>query len=343
MAVIAAGAFASLAQNPADPIRSGFLNPPDSAKPRVWWHWMDGNVSKEGIKADLEWMKRVGIGGFQNFDGGRGAAPLVPRRVDFLSPEWKSDFRYAAILADQLGLEMTRASSPGWSETGGPWVQPAQAMKKFVWTETRIEGGKPFTGKLVHPPDVTGAFQNVGGSGNAQGAEQPSRYGPWYTDAAVVAFRVSDGARSMAELQPKVTSSGGDFSLGALTDGDYAKATLLPAAAVEQKAWLQFEFPTAHTIYGMSLYTGSSARGFGFGGPSNQHLEVSDNGQEFREVADFPSGARTISFAPVTARFFRFTVLAQPPTAARGGFAGFGQGGRQGGRGRGAGAPAAPA
>ena len=191
LAVIAVGALAGLAQNAADPIRSGFLNPPDSAKPRVWWHWMDGNVSKAGIKADLEWMKRVGIGGFQNFDGGRGAAPLVPKRVDFLSPEWKDAFKYAATLADQLGLEMARASSPGWSETGGPWVQPAQAMKKFAWTETRVEGGKPFTGKLAHPPDTTGAFQNIPGSGNAQGAEHPSRFGPWYADAAVVAFRAS--------------------------------------------------------------------------------------------------------------------------------------------------------
>ena len=70
LAVAAAGALVGLAQNAADPIRSGFLNPPDSAKPRVWWHWMNGNISKEGIKLDLEWMKRVGIGGFQNFDGG---------------------------------------------------------------------------------------------------------------------------------------------------------------------------------------------------------------------------------------------------------------------------------
>ena len=29
---------------------------------------MNGNITKEGIKLDLEWMQRVGIGGFQNFD-----------------------------------------------------------------------------------------------------------------------------------------------------------------------------------------------------------------------------------------------------------------------------------
>ena len=42
-----------------------FLSPPVIAKPRVWWHWMDGNITKEGIRLDLEWMHRVGIGGAQ--------------------------------------------------------------------------------------------------------------------------------------------------------------------------------------------------------------------------------------------------------------------------------------
>ncbi len=51
-----------------DPLLQGFQDPPSSARPRVWWHWMNGNVTKEGIRLDLEWMQRVGIGGFQNFD-----------------------------------------------------------------------------------------------------------------------------------------------------------------------------------------------------------------------------------------------------------------------------------
>ncbi|GAG77469.1 unnamed protein product, partial [marine sediment metagenome] len=47
-----------------------FVSPPNSAKPRVWWHWMNGNITKEGIKADLHWMKRVGIGGLHKVDVG---------------------------------------------------------------------------------------------------------------------------------------------------------------------------------------------------------------------------------------------------------------------------------
>ncbi len=51
-----------------DSLFTAFQTPPDAAKPRVWWHWMNGNISQQGIKADLEWMKRIGIGGIQNFD-----------------------------------------------------------------------------------------------------------------------------------------------------------------------------------------------------------------------------------------------------------------------------------
>jgi hypothetical protein len=142
------GIWVVVAQNPSDDLMRGFQNPPDSAKPRVWWHWMSGNITKEGIKADLGWMKRVGIGGFQNFDAGLNTPQIVEKRLVYMTPEWKDAFKYAATLADQLGLEMAIAGSPGWSESGGPWVPPDQAMKKYVWSETRIEGGHPFTGVL---------------------------------------------------------------------------------------------------------------------------------------------------------------------------------------------------
>ena len=64
--VLATGA--AWGQGSADPLKSGFENPPNGARPRVWWHWMNGNITKEGITADLEWMHKAGLGGFQNFD-----------------------------------------------------------------------------------------------------------------------------------------------------------------------------------------------------------------------------------------------------------------------------------
>lgn len=70
-------AVRTLAQDPGSDLQKGFREPPDSAKPRVWWHWMNGNVTKEGITADLEWMKRVGIAGMQMFDGNLGTPQQI--------------------------------------------------------------------------------------------------------------------------------------------------------------------------------------------------------------------------------------------------------------------------
>ena len=154
-------AAGAIAQSGTDPLKSGFDNPPEGARPRVWWHWMNGNITKEGIKLDLEWMHRVGLGGFQNFDAALATPQVVEKRLAYMTPEWKDAFKYATTLADKLAMEEAIAGSPGWSETGGPWVPGSQGMKKYVWSETRVEGGKPFTGTLPHPPSNTGAFQNL--------------------------------------------------------------------------------------------------------------------------------------------------------------------------------------
>ncbi len=138
---------------------------------------MSGNVTKEGIKADLEWMKRVGIAGFQNFDAGLETPQIVEKRLVYMTPEWKDAFKYAATLADQLSLEMAIAGSPGWSESGGPWVTPAQAMKKYVWSETRVEGGRPFSGALPQAARRRPATTRTspGGIGDTSKARRPRR------------------------------------------------------------------------------------------------------------------------------------------------------------------------
>src|SRR6185312_17346840 len=118
-AVLLAGGVC-VAQTASDPLAQGFVTPPDAAKPRTWWHWTNGNVTEAGITKDLEWMKRVGIGGFQLADVAAGSGQVVDKKLQFGSPEWLDAVRHAATEADRLGLEMAIFSSPGWSETGGP-------------------------------------------------------------------------------------------------------------------------------------------------------------------------------------------------------------------------------
>lgn len=70
-------------------IYKGFINPPQEAKPRVWWHWMDGNITEEGIYKDLLWMNRIGIGGFHQFDASLYTKPIVKERLVYMTPKWK--------------------------------------------------------------------------------------------------------------------------------------------------------------------------------------------------------------------------------------------------------------
>src|SRR5579875_3682551 len=143
-ALLRAAALACLALSlpsfARDALLDGFQSPPDAAKPRTWWHWTNGNVTEDGIVKDLEWMKRVGIGGFQLVDVAAGGGQSVEKKISFRTPEWYHAVRHSAVEARRLGLEMSIFSSPGWSEAGGPWVKPEDGMKRLVWSETRIQG-----------------------------------------------------------------------------------------------------------------------------------------------------------------------------------------------------------
>jgi len=124
------------AQTPADLERS-FANPPPSARPWTWWHWVDGNVTREGITLDLEAMQRVGIGGVQLFNVGCGI-PAGPIR--FLSDDWRALVQHAIREADRLDMEVCLHNTAGWSSSGGPWIKPEHAMQMVVTSEVRLGG-----------------------------------------------------------------------------------------------------------------------------------------------------------------------------------------------------------
>lgn len=121
-----------------DPLAAAFVNPPPSARPHTWWHWMDGNVTKEGITADLEAMKDVGIGGAQMFTVGQGI-PKGP--VDYMSPAWREMTAHAVKEAGRLGIELCLHNCAGWSSSGGPWIKPEYAMQVIAWSQADVTGG----------------------------------------------------------------------------------------------------------------------------------------------------------------------------------------------------------
>ncbi len=301
------------AQSTKDPLLAGFEDPPQVARPRVWWHWMNGNITKEGIKLDIEWMHRVGIGGFQNFDAAFMTPQVVDKRLAYMTPEWQDAFKYAISLGDQSGMEMAIAGSPGFSETGGPWVPAKEAMKKYVWSEIQVQGGKPFTGTLPHPPSNTGAFQNLPteDAGAIMGIVfQPPEY---YADSFVVAYRVPKSEALSDPIHPKISSSS-PIDTALLGDGDLAKSTKLDGPDKQGgKAWVQFEYPQAQTIRALT-FVGSRRSFFGSSvlevDSSGVALESSSDGETYVKVVDIPGNGATehmVSFSPITAKYFRVT------------------------------------
>src|SRR5215471_10971062 len=267
-------------------------------------------------------MNRVGIGGFQNFDASLTTPKLIDKRLVFMTPEWKDAFRYATTLADQLGLEEAIAGSPGWSESGGPWVKPSQGMKKVVWSETRTEGGKTFSGALPHPPEVSGPFQNIPlFDFLAMISGQPPKTPTFYSDIAVIAYRVPDTDVPVSALQPKITTSGSNLVWGLLTDGDLVKTTPLPKAPTGQQAWVQYEFASPQSMRAVTLVLndpGAAAANMFGAAPSIADVEASDDGQTFRKIVDIPNDGgqeHTIAFPAATAKFFRIAFVDKPPAA----------------------------
>ena len=135
----------------ADGLVAGFQDPPRSARPLVFWQWMNGCVSPKGITADLESFKRVGLAGVQNFQVGGSEAVLTDPAVEILYPKWRHLMRFAEDECARLGLSFGTHNCPGWSSSGGPWVTAANSMQQVVWTETGFTGPGQFAAQLPRP------------------------------------------------------------------------------------------------------------------------------------------------------------------------------------------------
>ena len=141
------------------PTAATFLTPPESAKPWVYWFWLNGNITREGITADLEAMHRVGIGGVLIMEVDQGV-PLGP--VPFAGPKWRELFKHMVAEAGRLGIEVDMNNDAGWNGSGGPWVKPEHAMQKVVWTRDRRRGAAASsTDTLPQPQAVGGYYRDI--------------------------------------------------------------------------------------------------------------------------------------------------------------------------------------
>ena len=277
MSILSSLLFLSMATAPADSLVARFQEPERAARPFVWWHWMDGEVSLEGIRKDLEWMDAVGIAGFHQFDaGGVNMPKAAPFKRPYLSDSWKEAYRYAVRLADSLGMEMTVASAPGWSSTGGPWVTPEDAMKKLEWQTIDLKGGAVHV-KLPALTMVTGPYQDIP-------LRHESKAAPSFGyDVALVAVKLPDAEKSMEELGARVSR--------------------------DEDKCITVEFPRKTTILSFnlqSLPTGIRPREGDFYGPNE--IQCSNNGKVWKTIARIPKSPQdftTMNIPATKARFFR--------------------------------------
>ena len=137
-------------------LASGFVTPPDSIQTSVYWYWISNNISKEGVVKDLESMKKAGIN--RAFIGNIGQDDVPYGKVKMLSDEWWDVLHTALKKATELDIEIGIFNSPGWSQSGGPWVKPEQAMRYLTSSETRVKGPQKVSLKLDKPVDQ---FQDV--------------------------------------------------------------------------------------------------------------------------------------------------------------------------------------
>lgn len=165
----------------ADPLAEGFRHPPDSAKPWTYWFWMNGNITREGITADLEAMARVGIHGVLIMEVARPKSMAPPGPVAFFSAEWRALFRHAVAEAGRLGMEINMNNDAGWTGSGGPWNTAEYSMQKLVSTRTLVAGLGRIDRVLPQPEPV----QN------------------FYRDVRVLAYPAPDGSAPVSPSEPK--------------------------------------------------------------------------------------------------------------------------------------------
>jgi len=141
-----------------DIIAKAFQNPPESVQTATYWYWMNNHISEEGVVKDLQAMKRAGINRVfigtdirnrTNFS--RDTTGQYFGKVKVFSDGWWKVLHTALKTASDLNIEVGIFNCPGWSQSGGPWVKPEQAMRYLEASEVRVKGPLRFSQTLAKP------------------------------------------------------------------------------------------------------------------------------------------------------------------------------------------------
>jgi hypothetical protein len=291
-------AFASAATS----LEQGFNAPPLEARPRVYWYWMNGNLSKDGITRDLEAMKRIGLGGAMMMEVTVG---IPEGNVRTGTPEWWELIRHMLSEADRLGLRISFGNGTGWSGSQGPWVKPEDAMQQVVSSEVPLKGPRRWQGQLPQPHTAAGHYRDIAVFAVPAVAGDLEQAKPKITvTPAAEKVRIADLHDSTNGKLPPLADD-----LDVLGDGDPDTCLRLPPVKADQTITFTLEYAQPFTARSLNVFPG-------FWQSYTGELQVSDDGLSYRKVRDIdiPSqgpvtrAVRTLSFAPLTARWFRLVI-----------------------------------
>lgn len=269
-----------------------FISPPREARPNTYWEWMNGNISKEGLTKDLEYMKRANYGAAMIFEAGVG----IPHgSVDYGSTQWEEAIVHAMKEAERLEMQLFMHNSPGYSGTGGPWISVEHSMKQLEWTEAFATPNRKGMVELTLP--------------------QPYGKMGFYRDAYVLAYpSLPSEGKSFSTLVGRVTLDGKEIDKKFFRDND-----LDTQFRIEEKQALLFELNEPFEAQAATVYRGEREQPLDpHDGPRDYapslKLEVSEDRVNFITVGHFNcpplremDTPGTLSFAPVKARYFRIT------------------------------------
>ncbi|HMP83198.1 MAG TPA: glycosyl hydrolase [Verrucomicrobiota bacterium] len=260
-----------------------FTDPSWEARPWVFWYWINGNVTREGITKDLEAMKEVGIGGAYLFSITTYVRKnFITPPADSLTPHWWELVTHAMGEAKRLDLKLAFNACDGWATASGPWITPEMSMQKVVWSTTRITNSATFDGALPQPES------NLG----------------YYRDIAVMAFPTPPGSgESSRTRKPKVTSN-----IPGITPENALDEELSVEAS--EKGWIQYSFDAPFTCRSIRILPAGANHQ-----PNRLEIQVSDDGKQFRPLGRLEAARHgwqdsgtpsTHSIPETTAKHFRF-------------------------------------
>src|ERR1039458_4643570 len=265
-----------------DALRQTFVAPPEKAWPWVYWFISDGNLTREGITADFEAMKRVVIHVVLYME----VDQYVPKgQARFLSPQWREMITHAVSEATRLGITVNMNNDGGWCGSGGPWITPELSMQFLVWSETAVQGPKSFAATLPQPKTVEN----------------------YYQDITVLAFPTPAGESvRMADCSPKLTygAERKDFDFAKLIDGNPGTVVMLPLPEAKNPQYLNIEFPEPFTAQALTVALDT------WNSEITGTLEVSEDGQTYRTIRPITLRwpVSSLNFEKVTARYFRIVM-----------------------------------